>query len=109
MTLKRMEPYNETDMIHLQEMLDKATTQIEPGTAKYQMMTPFNALFPLALNDSLNHEVFGENVNYTWHSNTHGELNMKINHEFHSFGIDPELGYRLVLVSKIEGYDSPIC
>lgn len=90
-------------------MLDKATTQIEPSTVKQQILTPFNQLFPLALNDSLNHELFGESINYTWHSNTHGEMNMKINHQVHGFGIDPEYGYRLIFVTSIEGYNEPIC
>ena len=104
-----MEPFNETDLGHLQEMLDKATTQIQPSTVKQQIIAPFNQIFVLALNDSLNHELFGQNINYTWHSNTHGEMKMQINHQVHGFGIDPVTGYRLVFVTLIEGWTSPIC
>ena len=90
-------------------MLDRATSQIEPSTVKHQILTPFNSVFPLALNDSLNHELYGEKISYTWHSNTYGEMNMKIVHQVHGFGLDPEKGYKLVFVTFIEGYDSPIC
>lgn len=34
---------------------------------------------------------------------------MKINHQVHGFGIDPEYGYRLIFVTSIEGYNEPIC
>lgn len=36
-------------------------------------------------------------------------MNMKINHQVHGFGIDPENGYRLIFVTSIEGYNEPIC
>lgn len=34
---------------------------------------------------------------------------MKVNHELHGFGIDPDKGYRIIFVSKIEGWDDPRC
>jgi len=40
-------------------MLDNATSNIDPSNIKNQILTTFNQIFPLALNDSLNHEIFG--------------------------------------------------
>lgn len=59
LTLKRMEPYNDTDLQHLQEMLNNATTNIDPVNVKSQILPTFNQIFSPALNDSLNHEIFG--------------------------------------------------
>ena len=59
LALKRMEPFNETDLKHLESLLDDAQEAIEPSTAKHQMLGAFNDLFPTSLNASLNHEIFG--------------------------------------------------
>ena len=59
MNIKRMEPYNDTDLTHIQDMLDHATSGISPNNAKHQILMTFNEIFPPALNDSLNHEIFG--------------------------------------------------
>ena len=50
-----MEPFNETDLKHLEDMLNHATEGIEPSNAKHQILSKFNDIFPQALNDSLNH------------------------------------------------------
>lgn len=109
MTLKRMEPYNDTDHAHLEDMLDNITTGIEPTNLKAQILPTFNQLFPLALNDSLNHETFGENVSYSYHSESHGEMQMNLLHQVHGFGVSPDEGYRLVFVSLIDGFAEPTC
>lgn len=59
MSLKRMEPFDQTDLGHLEEMLNNATSNISPSNIKHQILTTFNGLFTPALNDSLNHEIFG--------------------------------------------------
>ena len=109
LTLKRMEPFNDTDLFHLQEMLDNATTNIDPVNLKSQFLPTFNQIFPPALNDSLNHEIFGEAINYTYHSSTHGEMKMNIIHQLHGLGITPELGYKIIFVTKIDEFDDDRC
>lgn len=74
-----------------------------------QILEIFNQIFPLALNDSLNHEIFGEKVNYTYYSNTHGEMKMNIVHQVHDFDIKPVTGYKVIFVTKIENWTDPIC
>lgn len=54
MNIKRMEPFNDTDLGHLQDMLDNITTSIDPANIKAQILPSFNQIFPLALNNSLN-------------------------------------------------------
>jgi hypothetical protein len=51
-------------------MLNDASA--DPAPVKSQLLQLFNQIFPLALNDSLNHETFGQTVSYTYYSNTHG-------------------------------------
>ena len=104
-----MEPFNDTDLFHLQEMLDNATTNIDPVNVKSQFLPTFNQIFPYALNDSLNHEIFGETINYTYHSSTHGEMKMNIIHQLHGLGITPELGYKIIFVTKIDEFDDDRC
>lgn len=104
-----MEPYNDTDLLHLQEMLDNATINIDPVNVKSQFLPTFNQIFPPALNDSLNHEIFGQEINYTYHSNTHGDMKMNIIHHLHGFGITPELGYKVIFVAKSDGFDDDRC
>jgi hypothetical protein len=79
--------------------------QIDPSNFKTQILQVFNQIFPLALNDSLNHETFGENINYTYHSNTHGEMKMNIKHQLWALKVEPEFGYKVVFVTKIDGWD----
>lgn len=55
MTIKRMDPFNQTDLENIQNMLDNITVQIDPSNFKSQILETFNQIFPLALNDSLNH------------------------------------------------------
>jgi hypothetical protein len=110
MKIKRMEPYNDTDLIHLEEMLDNITgTTIDPVNIKNQILPSFNDLIPHALNDSLNHEIFGENIDYTWHSNTHGDMKMTLIHELQSFGINPDKGYKIIFVGKIKDFNVSTC
>jgi hypothetical protein len=84
-----MDPYNQTDLENMQNILDNITVQIDPSNFKSQILEVFNQIFPLALNDSLNHEVFGETINYTYYSNTHGEMKMNIVHQLWNVKIDP--------------------
>lgn len=104
-----MEPFNDTDLEHLQEMLNNATTSIAPVNVKSQILPAFNQVFSPALNDSLNHEIFGEAINYTFHSNTHGDMKMNIVHQLYSFGVTPEEGYKIIFVTKIDGFDEDQC
>lgn len=90
-------------------MLDKVFTAIDPANFEVQILEIFNQIFPLALNDSLNHEVFGEKINYSFYSNTHGEMKMNIIHKLFSFGVKPEKGYHVVFVTEIENWPEPIC
>ena len=73
----------------MEDMLDKVFTSIDPSNFEVQILQIFNQIFPLALNDSLNHEIFGDKINYTYNSNTHGELKMNIIHKLYGFGIQP--------------------
>lgn len=66
-------------------------------------------MFPLALNDSLNHEILGEVINYTYHSNTHGDMKMNIIHQNWGWGIDSELGYNVIFVTQIDGWRGSSC
>ncbi len=104
-----MEPFNQTDLANIEDMLDQATSNIDPANIEAQILATFNQIFPLALNDSLNHEVFGEKINYTFYSNTHGEMKMNIIHKLYGFGVDPETGYKVIFVTEIENYTEPIC
>lgn len=42
MGLKRMEPYNDTDLVNLQDMLNNATKDIDPLNMKDQIVGTFN-------------------------------------------------------------------
>jgi len=53
---------------------------IDPANFQIQILQLFNQIFPLALNESLNLETFGDAINYTFHSTTHGEMKMRIIH-----------------------------
>jgi hypothetical protein len=61
-----MDPFNQTDASNIEDMLNNATTGMDPANLKSQILPVFNQIFPLALNESLNHEVYGEIVNYTY-------------------------------------------
>ena len=80
-------------------MLDKVFSSIDPANFEVQILEIFNQIFPLALNDSLNHEIFGEKINYTYYSNTHGELRMNIIHKIYGFGVKPDTGYKAIFVT----------
>lgn len=90
MAIKRIEPLvSQADVEIMQNMLDTATTNIDPSNIKVQMLEVFNQIFPLAMDDSLNHEIYGEKINYTYHSSSHGELAMNIVHQVQTFGVSP--------------------
>lgn len=55
MRIKRMEPFNQSDLENIEDMLDKVFTSIDPANFEVQILEIFNQIFPLALNDSLNH------------------------------------------------------
>lgn len=109
MHLKRIEPYNETDLGALEDMLDRAITEISPGTVEHQFLTQFNNEMPTNLNDSLNHEILGREINYTFHHTTKGELNMPIVHHNYGFDIDPTNGYKILFLTEIKDWEEPIC
>lgn len=109
MRIKRMEPFNQSDLENIEDMLDKVFSAIEPANFEVQILEIFNQIFPLALDDSLNHEVFGQNINYSFNSNTHGEMKMNIVHKLYEFAVTPELGYKVVFVTEIENWAEPIC
>ena len=90
-------------------MMDQATTQIDPSNIKTQLLTTFNQIFPQSLNESLNHEIFGENIDYSFNSETHGNLNMKIVHQLQTFGIDPTDGYKVIFKTIIDGHPNITC
>ena len=51
MKIKRMDPFNQTDLDNIQNILDNITVQIDPSNYKTQILQVFNQ---------------------TYHSNTHG-------------------------------------
>lgn len=104
MKLKRVDPYDEADLNVLLEMLDHPARAITPASVASQFLTPFNIKFPMALNNTLNHETFGEKIPYSF-----GDMKMNITHVLYAFDIDPLDGYKVVFVTEIEGYDEPIC
>jgi hypothetical protein len=93
----------------MEDMLDKVFSAIDPANFEVQILELFNQIFPLALNDSLNHEIFGEKVNYTFHSTSHGDIPLNIVHQLYDFGVTPELGYKVIFVTEIENWPEPIC
>lgn len=110
MAIKRIEPLvSQADVEIMQNMLDTATTSIDPSNIKVQMLEVFNQIFPLAMDDSLNHEIYGEKINYTYHSSSHGELAMNIVHQVQTFGVSPESGYKMIFITKIENFNESIC
>lgn len=99
-----MDPYDETDFSVLQEMLDRAFQSISPANIESQIIEGFNREFFPALNDSLNHEVFGNNINYSYHHPSKGPLNMTIVHQLYGFSVDKINGYKIIFVTKIDGH-----
>jgi hypothetical protein len=45
-----MEPFNENDLLAIEEMLGKAESGVIPSTAKVQLLEIFNTLMPKTLN-----------------------------------------------------------
>jgi len=72
MTIKRMDPYNQTDLENIQNILDNITVQIDPSNFKTQILSTLNQIFSAVLNNSLNEEAFGQTINYSYNSKTHG-------------------------------------
>lgn len=72
-------------------------------------MSHFDSSFPYALNSSLNHEVMGSDIHYSFTHHEHGQLNMTIVHHNYGFGVTPEDGFKLLFLTEIDGYDEPIC
>jgi hypothetical protein len=77
-------------------MLDRAFQAIAPSNVEHQLLDVFNKVFPKALDNCLNHEVFGENVDYSFTGHQGQTLKMTIIHKLYSFGVDPEHGYKVV-------------
>ena len=99
MGLKRMDPFDENDFAVLQEMLDKAFQSIHPSNIETQIIESFNREFFPALNDSLNHEVFGYNINYSYPHPSKGPLNMSIVHHLYGFSVDKVNGFKIIFVT----------
>lgn len=87
MRLKRIEPFNETDLGALEDMLDRAISQINPGTVEHQFLSQFNSIFPIYLNSTLNSYEVGHEIDYTFHHTTKGELNLSIVRHNYGFNL----------------------
>jgi hypothetical protein len=85
-------------------MLDRAFQSIYPSNIETQIIETFNREFFIALNDSLNHEVFGHTINYSYPHPTKGPLNMSIFHQLYGFSVDKEDGYKIIFVTEIDGH-----
>lgn len=60
-------------------MLDRALN-ITPSTIKHQILDHWNSAFQYALNQSLNSEVIGENIQYSFDHPVHQKMNMTVAH-----------------------------
>jgi len=80
-------------------MLDRAFQSITPSNVENQILESFNAAFPSSLNYSLNHEIWGRNINYTYQHPSKGPLNMMMVHHLWDFGIDKIEGYKIIYVT----------
>ena len=70
MSIKRIQPFNQTDLDALSDMLDRAFQNISPSNLESQILDKFNTIFPRALNDSLNHQAFSKKIQYSYpHTN----------------------------------------
>lgn len=86
-------------------MLDKAFQSIHPSNIEVQLLESFNREFFPALNDSLNHEVFGHIINYSYPHPSKGSLNMSIVHNLYEFSIDKVDGYKIIYLTEIDGHE----
>ncbi len=100
-----MDPFDQSDHDVLQEMLDRAFQSISPSNIEHQLLDAFNREFFPALNDSLNHEVFGQSINYSYHHPSKGELNMTMIHQLWGFSVDKVEGYKIIFVTEIDGHE----
>lgn len=57
--IKRIEPYNETDMQALDEMIDGSGGAVSPSTVESQILEKFNSIMPQTLNTTLNAYILG--------------------------------------------------
>lgn len=67
-------------------MLD-GDVETHPASVKHQILLEFNEYMPPILNSTLNHEVIVNETNYTFHSPTHGEINVTFEQGLFGFGI----------------------
>jgi hypothetical protein len=104
MKVKRIEPYNETDLGAIEDILDRAISQIVPGTVESQILEKFNSVMPQTLNSTLNSYILGPEIMYTFHHGTKGPLNMTIIHKLYGFGINPDDGYKVVYLTEIKDW-----
>lgn len=109
MKVKRMEPFNEIDLNALEDILDRAISQIVPGTVESQILEKFNSVMPQTLNTTLNSYILGPEIMYTFNHATKGALNMTIIHKLYGFGINPEDGYKVVYLTEIKDWPEPVC
>jgi hypothetical protein len=87
-------------------MLDQATEGVSPSNIRTQLLGSFNTHFPSKLNESLNHEVFGNEINYTYTDHVKGDLNMTIIHKLYGFDINPTNGYKIIYKTEIKGHEN---
>lgn len=80
-------------------MLDRAFQSISPSNIEHQLLDGFNSKFFPALNDSLNHEILGRDIHYSYHHPTKGDLNMTMKHQLWGFSVDKEDGYKVIYVT----------
>lgn len=82
-----MKPYDKAYHTILIEMLNKDSSKISPTNIKSQLLKSFNSQFFSALNHSVDHEVFGQSIDYSYQHPTKGLLNMTIIHQLYYFSV----------------------
>lgn len=84
--LKRFEPFDQTNHDAISDMLDRALN-ITPSTIKHQILERWNSVFQYSLNQTLNHEIIGSNIDYSFDHPDHGKMNMTIVHHNYGFSV----------------------
>lgn len=72
-------------------MLDRAINAT-PATIKHQILDKWNSIFQNALNQSLNHEIVGPDINYSFDHVDHGKINISFVHHNYGYGVTQENG-----------------
>ena len=91
-------------MSNLEDILDRAVVQINPGTVEKQILDKFISIMPMTLNTTLNSYVLGPEIMYSFNHPTKGKLDMTIIHHLYNFTITPEDGYKVIYLSEIKDW-----